>query len=55
MGAAVLNAVIVEAIQHMIDHGFEPPVLKSLNLDGSEEHNRKVVERYSYLPMLLDL
>jgi uncharacterized phosphosugar-binding protein len=55
MGAVVLNAVVVEAVQVMLERGFEPPVLLSANLDGSEEHNHKVIERYSYLPNLLDL
>jgi len=55
LGAAVLNAVMVEAIQIMLDKGFEAPVLRSANLDGSEEYNMKIVERYSHLPFLLDL
>ncbi len=55
LGAAILNAVMVEAIQIMIDKGFEPPVLRSANLDGSEEYNMKIVQRYSHLPFLLDL
>lgn len=55
LGAAILNAVMVEAIQIMLDNGFEAPVLRSANLDGSEEYNMKIVERYSHLPFLLDL
>lgn len=55
LGAAILNAVMVEAIQYMLDHGFEPPVLMSANLDGSETHNEKVIRRYSRLPNLLDI
>ena len=55
LGAAIENAVMVEAIQYMLDKGFEPPVLRSANLDGSEEHNMKIVERYRHLPNLLDL
>lgn len=55
MGAAILNAVMVEAIQIMIDKDYEPPVLRSANLDGSEEYNKKIVDRYRHLPYLLDL
>ncbi len=55
LGATILNAVIVEAIQYMLDHGYEPPVLMSSNLDGSEEFNAKVIQRYSHLPNLLDI
>lgn len=55
LGAAVLNAVIVEAIQYMIDNDYDPPVLMSANLDGSEVHNEKVIRRYSHLPILIDM
>lgn len=55
LGATILNAVIVETIQYLLDHNYEPPVLMSANLDGSEAYNQKVIERYSYLPNLLDM
>ncbi len=55
LGAAILNAVMVETIQYLLVHGFEPPVLMSANLDGSEAHNEKVIQRYSHLPNLLDM
>lgn len=46
LGAAMLNAVMVEAIQYMLDKGFTPPILISANLDGSDEHNAELMERY---------
>jgi len=46
LGAALMNAVMAEAIQYMLDHEFEPPVLKSANLDGSDEYNARVIGRY---------
>ena len=55
LGATILNAVVVEAIQYLLDHDYEPPVLMSANLDGSEAHNEKVIKRYSNLPILLDM
>ena len=55
LGAVILNAVTVEAIQYMLDHGYEPPVLMSANLDGSEAYNNQVVGRYPHLPALLDI
>lgn len=55
LGATILNAVTVEAIQYLLDHGYEPPVLMSANLDGSEEYNAAVLSRYTYLPNLLDM
>ena len=55
LGALILDAVTVEAIQYMLDHGYEPPVLMSANLDGSEAHNERVVRRYPNMPNLLDI
>lgn len=46
LGAAVLNAVMVDAIQYLLDKGVEPPVLISANVDGSDEHNAELMERY---------
>ena len=56
LGAIVLNAVMVESIQYMLDHGYEPPVLMSANLDGSEEFNAGVIARFPNLSRsLIDL
>jgi len=55
LGATILNAVIVETIQYLLDHHYEPPVLMSANLDGSEVYNQNVIKRYSHLPILLDM
>jgi uncharacterized phosphosugar-binding protein len=46
LGAAILNAVMVEAIQYLLEKGIVPPVLISFNLDGSEEHNANIYKRY---------
>jgi uncharacterized phosphosugar-binding protein len=46
LGAALMNAVMVEAIQYILDQGGQPPVLKSANLDGSDEYNAAVMARY---------
>lgn len=45
LGAALLNAVMVEAIQYILDQGEEPPVLMSANLDGADEYNAQIVAR----------
>jgi uncharacterized phosphosugar-binding protein len=55
LGATVLDAVCVEAIQYLLDHKYEPPILMSANLDGSDEHNKAVLKRFSNLPNLLDM
>lgn len=46
LGAALMNAVMVEAIQYILDKGENPPVLMSANLDGNEEYNERVKSRY---------
>jgi len=46
LGAALLNAVMAEAIQTLLDQGITPPVFISANVDGSDEHNAALMERY---------
>ncbi|MDP4085182.1 MAG: SIS domain-containing protein [Bacillota bacterium] len=46
IGAVILNAILAEAIKIMGDNGFEPPVFLSGNVDGADEHNRRLVEKY---------
>jgi uncharacterized phosphosugar-binding protein len=46
VGAALLNAVVVECVRLLAERGVEPPVTRSANLDGSDEHNRRVWEQY---------
>ena len=47
LGAAIMNAVMVEVIQMLLDQGLTPPVLISANVDGSDEHNVEIMGRYS--------
>jgi len=46
LGSAMLNCVMLEAVQTMLDAGKIPPVYLSFNVDGSEEHNAKIAEDY---------
>lgn len=48
-GAAVLNAVVAEAVGMFIEKGITPPVFISANLDGGDEHNKKVLAEYGDL------
>ncbi|WP_347548242.1 SIS domain-containing protein [Pseudalkalibacillus hwajinpoensis] len=53
VGMTIMNTVFVEAIQVMIERGFEPPVFKSGNVDGSDEANETLIQRYKdRIPML---
>lgn len=46
IGAALLNAVFVEATCALASEGMEPPVYRSGNMPGAPEHNRRLVERF---------
>lgn len=46
IGATILNAILAKAIETMAEQGFEPPVFLSGNIEGSDEHNQRLVEKY---------
>ena len=46
VGAAILNAVVAQAIALIAESGMTPPVFMSANLDGGDEHNRELLSRY---------
>ncbi len=46
VGAALLNAVLVEAIAELVRRGIEPPVYVSQNVDGADAHNAALSARY---------
>jgi len=46
VGAALLNALVIEAVEQMIADGIVPPVFMSANIDGGDEHNAKIFKEY---------
>ena len=46
VGAAIVNAIIIDAVEMLIGRGVVPPVFMSANLDGGPEHNQRVIEEY---------
>lgn len=46
VGAALLQAVMVEAAARLLARGIQPPVFRSGNLEGADVHNRALRERY---------
>lgn len=46
VGAAIINALVIEAVETMIADGFVPPVFMSANLDGCDAHNARIFEEY---------
>lgn len=47
VGAALLNAAVVETVRILLERGIEPPVFRSANLDHSDEHNQRLMKRYA--------
>ncbi|MGI2329201.1 SIS domain-containing protein [Planococcus sp. YIM B11945] len=53
VGAVILNAIFAEAIKLLADNGIEPPIFLSGNIDGADDHNNGLVEKYQErIPLL---
>lgn len=53
VGAVILNAVLAEAIHLIAEDDFDPPIFLSGNIDGSDEHNNRLIEKYQKrIPLL---
>ncbi|GAE35010.1 SIS domain-containing protein [Halalkalibacter akibai] len=46
VGLAIINSIMVGAIEKLVELDYEPPVFKSGNIAGSDEHNQRLIERY---------
>lgn len=46
VGTALLNAMVIEAVEKMIADDIVPPVFMSANIDGGDEHNARIFEEY---------
>jgi len=46
MGMVILQSIIVEAIESIAETGEQPPVFMSGNIDGSEDFNKPLMEKY---------
>lgn len=46
IGAAILNAIVASAVEIFIERGIEPPVFVSANLDGGDDYNRIMLDKY---------
>lgn len=47
VGATILNAIVVEVCKNLIENGIEyPPIFYSANLDGGDELNQALFEKY---------
>ena len=46
VGAAIINAVIIDAVEMLVNDNVVPPVFMNANIDGGTEHNAKILEEY---------
>ncbi len=47
VGTALVNALVIDAVNVMIADGIVPPVLMSANLDGGDAHNEMIFREYA--------
>lgn len=45
-GVAIIQAIITQTIENLVNKGFEVPVFKSSNLDGADNYNKELFEKY---------
>ena len=45
-GAAIINAICAEAAGFFVAEGIDPPVFMSANIDGGDEYNAVILEKY---------
>jgi uncharacterized phosphosugar-binding protein len=45
-GALIVDAIMAQTIQNLVDRGLTPPVFISANVDGGDEHNKKIFKKY---------
>ncbi len=48
-GAMIVDMIMAQTVQNLVDRGMTPPVFISANVDGGDEHNKKVFARYQHL------
>ena len=46
VGTALINALVIEAVELLISDGIVPPVFMSANLNGGDEHNALIFNEY---------
>ena len=46
VGCAIVNMIVIRIVEHMLAMGVQPPVLHSANVDGGDEYNKVLFEKY---------
>lgn len=45
-GITIAQALVCQVVNNLVQAGIEPPVFKSSNVDGGDEHNHRMFETY---------
>ena len=45
-GTAIAQALVCQVVENLVRAGVDVPVFKSSNVDGGDEHNRRMFEKY---------
>ena len=45
-GAFIMQSIIAQTIENLVNIGVTPPVLISANIDGGDEHNKRIAAKY---------
>lgn len=46
VAVSLLNGIVVEVVEKLLDQNDTPPVFLSANVDGGDEHNQSILEKY---------
>lgn len=46
VGATIINSIVCGVVEELLSLGIEPPIFYSANLDGGDEKNKAIFERY---------
>ena len=46
VGIMILQALIAQTVDNLVKKGHQPPVFKSSNVDGADEYNEDLFDKY---------
>ena len=46
IGAFIVNGITLKVAEKLVEKGVEVPVFHSANIDGGDEHNKALMEKY---------
>jgi len=49
LNSFIINSITAVCVKKLIERGVSPPVWKSANTPGGDEHNKAMIERYGHL------